>query len=42
MFQEIAVYTIGIITVVLIIKNLFFKSKKKGKKHCGVSDCDIH
>jgi hypothetical protein len=42
MFQEIVVYVIGIITVFLIIKNLFFKGKKKGKKHCGVSDCDIH
>jgi hypothetical protein len=42
MFQEIAVFTILIITVFLIIKNLFFKRKKKGKKHCGVSDCDIH
>lgn len=42
MFQEIIVYAIGIITVLLIIKNLFFKSKKKGKKHCGVNDCDIH
>ena len=42
MFQEIIAYTLLGIAIYSLIGNFFFKSKKKGTKHCGVNDCDIH
>lgn len=42
MFQEIAAFIAFILAILFLIKKFFFKSKKSGDKHCGVSDCDIH